>query len=65
MKKTETKILKRRSFLKGAALTTVAAGSGALTTSASADHTSEEVTPTQQGYRETKHIKEYYRLARF
>lgn len=65
MKNTTTINTERRSFLKGAAVTTVAASSGAL----AADTVDEEITrspaKSNQGYKLTRHIKEYYRLARF
>ena len=65
MKKVETSNLQRRSFLKGAAVSTVAVGSGAITTSAVADHVPETKAKSNQGYKLTSHVKEYYRLARF
>lgn len=56
----------RRSFLKGAAITTAAVGSGALAADALADKADAEKNPaTKQGYQESEHVKEYYRLARF
>ena len=56
----------RRSFLKGAAITTAAVGSGALAAETLAEQTDADKSPvTKQGYRESEHVKEYYRLARF
>ena len=56
----------RRSFLKGAAVTTAAVTSGALAGDALAAQTEAESAPiATPGYQETAHIKEYYRLARF
>ena len=56
----------RRSFLKGAAITTTAVGSGALAAEALAEGADADKSPvTKQGYRESAHVKEYYRLARF
>jgi hypothetical protein len=56
----------RRSFLKGAAITTAAVGSGALAGEALAERTDADKPPvTTQGYQESEHVKDYYRLARF
>lgn len=55
----------RRSFLKGAAVTTVAVGGGALAANAVADQPQEEVVELKKGYQETDHVRDYYRLARF
>jgi len=67
MSKTETKrIDQRRSFLKGAAVTTAAVGAGAITTNALAEEVTAENKKTQKlGYQETDHVRDYYRLARF
>jgi len=67
MSKTETKrVSERRTFLKGAAVTTAAVGSGAITANALAeDVTKENKKPQKVGYQETDHVREYYRLARF
>ena len=65
MKKTETTNVKRRSFLKGAAVSTVAVTSGAIAGNAVAENVPETPAKTKQGYKLTRHIKEYYRLARF
>lgn len=54
----------RRAFLKGAALTTAAVGTGAVTGSAVASNTDEPKKAEKHGYRETDHVREYYRLAR-
>ncbi len=56
----------RRSFLKGAAITTAAVGSGAFASNTLASETeATKSAPTKLGYQETEHVKEYYRLARF
>ncbi|MBX2869171.1 MAG: twin-arginine translocation signal domain-containing protein [Acidiferrobacterales bacterium] len=56
----------RREFLKGAAVASAAAGAGVLATDAIADETTSETKKSQSlGYQETKHVREYYRLARF
>lgn len=55
----------RRSFLKGAAVTTVAASSGALAANAVAGQEAKADPVTQKGYQETDHVRDYYRLARF
>ena len=66
MKHPETEKLKRRAFIKGAALTGAAVGAGAATTRVMADESPDRPEPpTQKGYRETDHIRDYYRLARF
>lgn len=65
MKTTDTTTVKRRAFLKGAAVTTVAVGSGALTASAVAESESARTKKPDKGYHESPHIKDYYRLARF
>jgi len=67
MSKKEVKaVTKRRSFLKGAAITTAAVGSGAITANTLAeDVTAEDKKPQKVGYQETDHVRAYYRLARF
>ncbi len=65
MKTMDKTNLKRRSFLKGAAVSTVAVGSAAITGNAVADSAPETQAKSKQGYKLTRHIKEYYRLARF
>ncbi|NKB76781.1 MAG: twin-arginine translocation signal domain-containing protein [Gammaproteobacteria bacterium] len=56
----------RRAFLKGASATAVAVGTGAVSANVLADATSAEIKPVvKEGYRETDHVREYYRLARF
>ena len=71
MKKTvktsrQDEVSERRSFLKGAAITTAAVGSGALAANALAEPAdAEKKLVTEQGYQESEHVKEYYRLARF
>ena len=54
----------RRAFLKGAAVTTAAVGTGAVATSAVASTDAEPKQVEKHGYRETDHVREYYRLAR-
>ena len=66
MKKSTNKPVQRRSFLKGAAVTGTAVGAGALTSQTLAEATVEGADPVESsGYRETEHIRKYYRLARF
>ena len=66
MKKQTAKRAGRRSFLKGAAVTGAAVGAGAVTPQTLADVSVEDPPKAEnKGYRETKHIREYYRLARF
>ncbi len=65
MKKPTTEKIRRRAFLKGATLGGVVLGSGALTTGALAEVSVEPSQPATKGYRETDHIREYYRVARF
>jgi len=55
----------RRTFLKGAAVTTVTVGSGALAANAVAEQVAPKAPETGQGYQETAHVRDYYRLARF
>lgn len=65
-KSIQTETIHRRSFIKGAAVATTAIGAGAAVGVAQAE--SVEDTPVKnqnKGYRETEHIREYYRLARF
>ena len=54
----------RRAFLKGAAVTTAAVGTGAVAGTAAASSDAEPKRAQKQGYRETDHVREYYRLAR-
>ena len=60
---------RRRSFLKGAALSGVALGAGVAAGRALGEAAPEPSAPVKpdgnKGYRETSHIREYYRLARF
>ena len=65
MKTTETTIIKRRSFLKGAAVSTVAVSSAAMAGTTVAESVPQAPSKSKQGYKLTRHIKEYYRLARF
>lgn len=66
MKKSTHKPVQRRSFLKGAAITGTAVGAGALTSQTLAEATVDDAKPeANAGYRETEHIKKYYKLARF
>lgn len=66
MNKTDSKTAHRREFLKKSAVAGAAVGSGAVSGGALAA-TPDEVPQksAQKGYRESEHIKEYYRLARF
>jgi len=58
--------LQRRSFLKGVVVTGAAASSGVLTAESMAESTTDSPPLTdQKGYRETDHIREYYKTARF
>ena len=67
MKKLTNEKVQRRTFLKGAAV--VGAALGATTSRTLADTTAEaeatEKPLESKGYRETEHIREYYRCARF
>ncbi len=54
----------RRAFLKGAAITTAAVGTGAVAGTAVASSETEPKKAVKQGYQETDHVREYYRLAR-
>ena len=65
MKTSDTSKPNRRSVLKGAAVTTVAIGTGSVAGQAMAEDISTVKPKSKQGYRETRHVKEYYRLARF
>jgi hypothetical protein len=60
-----SKRLDRRHFLKGAGLALGAAGAAtAATASGTVAATDDRKTP-QAGYRETEHVRTYYRAARF
>ena len=66
MKKPTTEKVQRRSFIKGAAVAGTAVGAGILSAESLAEATVENPKPvSNKGYRETDHIREYYRLARF
>ena len=65
MKTTETTNIKRRSFLKGAAVSTVAVSSAAVAGNTVTEDVSPRPAKSKQGYKLTRHVKEYYRLARF
>ena len=55
----------RRTFLKGAAVAGVALGAGAAGRNLAASEPDAPAAPAEQkGYRESAHIREYYRLAR-
>ena len=59
-------VAERRSFLKGAAITTATVSSGALAANVLADEPGmEKPIQSKSGYQETAHVKEYYRRARF
>ncbi len=67
MKKLTNEKTRRRAFLKGVAVAGAALGVASARTLAD---TTEAVEPTEKplenkGYRETEHIREYYRCARF
>ena len=64
MKNTATEKLKRRTFLKGGAVAGAALGAGAGQAIA-AEESGIVEKPLKKGYRETDHIREYYRRARF
>ena len=58
----------RRNALKGMAVLSGAAVVSASTAGSAADFTTQEKqsdSPKTLGYRETEHIRDYYRLARF
>lgn len=56
----------RRSLLKGVAVAGAVLGTGVTTTRALADTTVDHTAPVEpRGYRETEHIRTYYRSARF
>ncbi|MCY4313559.1 MAG: twin-arginine translocation signal domain-containing protein [Gammaproteobacteria bacterium] len=64
-KSIQTETIHRRSFLKGAAVATTAIGAGAAVGVAQAEPVEDTPVKSQkQGYHETEHIREYYRLAR-
>lgn len=66
MKKPANQRVKRRKFLKGTAVASAAVGTGALSAQTLADVANDQPdTPEPTGYRETEHIRAYYRLARF
>jgi hypothetical protein len=54
----------RRSFLKGAAVTTAAVGTGIASRGVIADNDAEPKKAIRQGYQESDHVRAYYRLAR-
>lgn len=66
MKTTAEEKVQRRTVLKGTAVAGAAIGSGVLSTELLAE-TREAPEPVNRnrGYRETDHIRDYYRLARF
>lgn len=61
----ESETVERRSFLKGAAVTTAAVSGGALAANAMAAEHDDKVVAVKTGYQETDHVKAYYKLARF
>ena len=66
MKKLNPDKVQRRSFLKGAAVAGAAVGTGAVSTQTLANAAAEQTEPAKNsGYRETDHIRAYYKLARF
>ena len=59
--------LKRRRFLLGVSATSAAAAGAAVVASKAAAMVAPDATPDAQsssGYRETKHVRDYYRTAR-
>jgi nitrous oxide reductase len=71
MKKKEMEMAKtdkktsRRDFLKAAGVTGAAAGAAAVVLSGETVKAASPDTGNSAGYRETKHVKTYYELARF
>ncbi len=67
MSKSKTKIQERRGFLKGLAVAGGAATAAGVAGNAVASDASAqpEEKPQSHGYKETAHVREYYRLARF
>ena len=57
--------LARRDFLKKAAVAGVAIGASRAAVGAPNDDTHPTETSPAHGYRETAHVRRYYRLARF
>ncbi len=60
--------ISRRNALKGMAVLSGAAVMSGSAVGSAADISAEEkpsVSPQKLGYRETEHVREYYRLARF
>jgi len=55
----------RRDFLKAAGVTGAAAGAAAVALSGEQAKAASPETGKGAGYRETKHVKTYYELARF
>ncbi len=62
MSKTPDKGTDRRDFLKMAGLGTVAGGAALV---AAKEAAADEINTAGKGYRETDHVKTYYKLARF
>lgn len=54
----------RRTFLKGAAVTTAAVGTAIASRGVIADNDAEPEKAVSKGYRESDHVRAYYRLAR-
>lgn len=65
MKTIDTTRIKRRSFLKGAAVSTVAVSSAAVAGNTVSEDVPKTPAKSKQGYQLTRHVKDYYRLARF
>lgn len=61
---TESKRLDRRSLLKGASLA-LGAGVATATAKAAVAAPAEADKPSPAGYRETEHVRTYYKSARF
>ena len=66
MKESANQRVKRRKFLKGTAIAGAAVGTGVVSAQSLAEATPEKPEIQEDlGYRETEHIRAYYRLARF
>ena len=65
MAKTKSKSLPRREFLKAAGATGAAAGVAAVALSGNTVKAADLGGGSKSGYRETDHVKKYYKLSRF
>ncbi|MDA7990760.1 MAG: formate dehydrogenase [Gammaproteobacteria bacterium] len=57
--------IRRRAFLQGAAGLAAGAGASRALAYAPDEEVPAKPAPQKRGYRETAHVREYYRLARF